>query len=739
MRHAFLLAILILIMVFPAMGSGPYPPAGEYEVPLVTGKIKPDGLLDEAVWEKALKISLDYEVQPGENIKPPVRTEVLLAYTKTHLYVAFKAYDPNPSEIRARISDRDRIWADDWVGVILDTFNDQRRSYDFLCNPFGVQNDFVETPTGGGNEWDTIWSSGGRINEEGYFVEMSIPFSSLRFQRSEGAQVWGFDAVRSYPRSVRHHIGTFPRDRNNNCYLCQAIKLKGFTGAKPGKNLEFDPTLSAHVSSEREDGGVEGPFVHDKKTEPGITARWGFTPNLTLSATVNPDFSQVEADDLQMDINEPFALFFSEKRPFFVEGSDFFRTRMRAIYTRMMRDPSWGVKLTGKEGANTIGAYMVRDTLTNLVFPGSEGSNATSLAMESTATVLRYRRDFGKKYTVGVLFTNREGDDYFNRVAGFDADLRFTNKDKLQLQVLGSSTRYPGEVVSEYDQRAGRFNDRALDVLYIHDTRNLDIYAAYRDIGRDFRADLGFMPQAGFRSLEVGSNYRWYAPPDSWWTRFTLDGEFRQDKDQDGRLLSRKATGTFTYEGPMNTHALLQYTREREGYNGALFDQNRFFIHNCMNLNRHSHIHTNVFFGDRVDYANTRLGRRFRISPGIEYHIGLRLKASLSHTYERMWAASQRLYTANQSELHLVYQFSKRSFLRTVLQYVDYRYNTANYIDEVDPVYKHLFTQVLFSYKLNPQTVLFLGYSDNYYGYLGKGMPQANRKFFLKIGYALIM
>lgn len=711
----------------------------QYRVPTVESKIRADGVLDEDVWDKALVLELKYEVQPGENIEPPVKTEVLVANNKTHLFVAFRAYDPDPSKIRAQITDRDNLGTQDWVGVVLDTFNDERRAYDFICNPLGVQTDLIEIFNGGeGGSWDTIWDSGGRINELGYFVEMSIPFSSLRFQRKEGDQVWSFDAVRRYPRSVRHHIGLFPRDRSNNCYLCQSIKLIGFSGAKPGKNIEIDPTIAAHVTQERENG-TEGPFIKDEKFDPGITARWGFTPNLTLSATVNPDFSQVEADALQLDINEPFALFYSEKRPFFTEGADFFNTPLTAVHTRTMRDPSWGIKLTGKESGNTIGAYIVRDTMTNLIFPGTQSSSAASLTIDSTASVLRYSRDFGNKYTVGALFTNREGGDYFNRVFGVDGDFRFTSKDRVNVQVMGSSTRYPGDTAVAYGQPRDTFSGKAIDALYMHDTRNLDFHVGYQDIGGDFRADLGFIPQVGFRHFHAGADYTWYAKPGKWWTDFMLEGEYEQMTDEAGNLLSREADLALTYEGPGEMHAVFEYLHKREVYNGRIFDQNRFFIHNCMNPTGTMHVWINITGGDRIDYVNTRPGRRINISPGIMYNIGLRWYLELSHTFERMQVESKRLYTANQSELRLAYHFSKRMFLRAILQYVDHRYNTAMYLEEIDPEFRHLFTQLLFSYTINPQTVLFLGYSDNYFGFKGMGLPQVNRTVFLKIGYALVM
>ncbi|MCP4220996.1 MAG: carbohydrate binding family 9 domain-containing protein [bacterium] len=709
-----------------------------YRVPEVTTGIKPDGVLDEEVWKKALVIGLDYEVQPGENIKPPVKTEVLLAYGKSRLFIAFRAYDDEPSNIRVRVSDHDDIGGQDWVGVILDTFNDERRSFDFLCNSLGVQNDFIETSGGNGGDWDTLWDSGGRINEKGYFVEMSIPFSSIRFQRSNGDQIWGFDAVRSLPRNVRHHIGTFPRDRNNNCYLCQSLKLIGFKGAKSGKNIELDPTLSGHAAWERDD--ETAPFEKDTKLEPGLSAHWGFTPNLTLSLAVNPDFSQVEADALQMDVNEPFALYYREKRPFFTEGGDFFSSRMNAVYTRALRDPSWGIKLSGKEGANTIGAYVVRDTYTNLLFPGSEGSDSTAVSEDSTATVLRYRRDFGNKYTVGLLFTNRKGGDYYNRVYGVDGNFRITSKDEIKFQVLGSDTRYADETAVEFGQPTGKFNDKAIDVRYFHNTRNLDWFGGYKDIGEDFRADLGFITQVGYRNYYGGSEYTWNAEPGKWWSSVSLEGVYGDKRRQDGQLLNRRATASLFFRGIKESFAMLQYAGVRELYNDVYFDQNRFYAHLDFNLTGRLHTWSNTWFGDRIDYSNTRLGKRIRLEGGIKYNLGLHLQIRLEHTYERLKVDSQRLYTANQSQLRMVYQFNKRTFLRGILHYVDYRYNTAMYLEAQDPAYKHLFTQLLFSYKINPQTVLFLGYKDNYYAYdVNYGLPQANRMLFLKIGYALVL
>jgi len=529
-----------------------------HQIPRVETRIEVDGVLDEEEWGRAWSTTLDFEVRPGENTPAPIRTEVLVMHDANRLYVGFRAHDPDPQAIRAHLADRDQAWADDWVGVVLDTFNDERRSYLFLVNPLGVQMDGIEVESSGSTPWDGIWKSAAVMTDWGWSVELEIPFSTLRFQRSAEPQVWGFDAIRSFPRNVDHRTGAFPRDRSNNCYLCQAHKIEGFAGVSPGRNIEIVPTLTASRTDEREDL-PNGEMVNgDPDIEIGLTARWGVTPNLTLSGTINPDFSQVEADALQLTVNRPFAIFFPELRPFFMEGADFFDTPMNVVYTRMMREPEWGLKLTGKEGAHTIGAYVVDDEITNLIIPGSESSDFTSLEQPNTATVLRYKYDVGNRFTLGGIFTNREGTDYLNRVAGIDGDLRLSSRDRVIVQLLRSTTRYPEEVVEDFDQPEGTIDDWAAEIYYSHSTRTWMWWALLRDVGTDFRADLGFMPQVDYQHREAGVGYQWNATETSWYSRMdikakvadTVDqNELRTGKRQEGMAISAIAFTTKATSG----------------------------------------------------------------------------------------------------------------------------------------------------------------------------------------------
>jgi hypothetical protein len=706
-------------------------------IPRTESAFAVDGILDETAWETAWSTELPYEVTPADNAPAPVRTVVMVLHDEASLFIGMRAYDPAPEGIRAHLTDRDKGWDDDWMGVVLDTFNDTRRNFLLVVNPLGVQMDTIESWPGGQAEWDAIWESAARITDWGWAAELRIPFSSLRFQRSDGPQVWGFDAIRGYPRDRFRQMGAFARDRNNDCYLCQAIKIEGFDGVSPGRNLEIAPTLVASRTERRPDlaSGFDDP---ENDLEPGVTARWGFTPNLTLGLTLNPDFSQVEADAGQLDVNEPFALLVPEKRAFFQEGSDFFATPLQAVYTRTIRDPAWGLKITGKEGAHTVGLSVVEDDVTNLIIPGAYGSTATTLDRSSTAAVARYKYDIGERFTLGFLGTHREGDDYRNSVSGFDADLLLTKKDRLRVQVLRSSTLYSDSM--------GRFDDLATTLYYTRNARNLSLWALAEELGDGFRADLGFMPQVDSRGGQVGTSYNWIGTDETWHSLLNLKTKLERRDDGDGNLLFEEYVAQFTANGPLQSQMILRLAGGREGFADPdqdvphqVFDGDTIVLKAALQPNANSRIECTYRGGDRIDYANAQQGRRFHLNPSFWYRAGRHLRLEGSHIYERMTVDAGRLYTANVSELNTAWQFNARSFVRVILQNVDYDFVTANYIDGRDPTFRQFFSQLLYSYKVNPRTVMFAGYSDNSFDPTGDGLVRADRTLFAKIGYAWVM
>ncbi len=716
------------------------PQTAVYNVHPIDAEIDVDGRLDEAPWQSPPIFELEYETRPAENGPAPVRTEVWIGYDLNNLYVAFHAYDPEPEKIRGRLSDRDTAYQDDFVGVVLDTFNDQRRAFEFFVNPLGVQMDMTQNEMTGGEDdsWDAIWDSAGRITATGYVVEMRVPFSSLRFPKAEDGMTWGIDAVRMYPRGQRYRLALHPIERGNNCYLCQGSKLVGFKGVKPARSIELVPTLTASMSGAREDF-PDGEMVDgDPDVDPGITAHWGITPNLILTGAINPDFSQVEADAAQLDVNTQFALFYPEKRPFFLEGADIFATRFNAIYSRNIADPDWGIKLTGKVGKDAIGVIMAEDSRTNILIPSSQSSELATIEEGNLSTIVRYRRDLFGATTGGFFYTGREGDDYSNRLLGGDILFRWKDTEAARIEILGSQTQYSEEIADEYDQDTEKLSDYAMRLVYQHTSRNWMYFVLYRDVGTDFRADLGFVPRADFRQGQVMLERAWY-PEKAGWSQVRLGGQWDEYQDQSGQHLSRDIELFSWAQGPRQSFVRLSLFEGNLFFNGELFDTDRVDAYGEAQILPNLYFQLAAVVGGQVDFANAQQGDVLRLDPALRLNVGRHLQLNLDHSFEQLDVDAGRLYTARLSQMRLTYQINVRTFVRWISQYLDVDRDPSLYTDEVDARSRTLFNQILFSYKINPQTVFFLGYSDNYLGDEQIELTQENRTIFLKVGYAWML
>jgi hypothetical protein len=724
-------------------------------VPRASAPITVDGLLEDPGWAGALRVDLSNEFRPAENLAAPVTTECWISYDDRVLYVAFRSHDPEPSRIRAHLSDRDSLFRDDFVGIILDTFGDDRRAFEFLANPLGVQADGVMNDVGNGEDfsWDAIWDSAGRITPDGYDVEIAIPFGSLRFPAAAGERSWGFQPTRSYPRTVRHQISLAPIDRNRNCFLCQSPRLAGFEGITPGRNVELDPTLTGHRTDERPDFPSGAMERGKAEAEPGLSARWGFTPGLSLNAALNPDFSQVEADAEQLSVNTRFALYYPEKRPLFLEGADYFETPFRAVYTRTLADPSWAGKVSGKQGRNALGVIVAHDTETNLIFPGNQGSASGALGSGSDAVIARYRVDVGKSSALGALVTDREGEGYHNRLAGVDGVLRFNASEMVVFQAIRTSTEYPAALVAAerrngVDLPEGEFGGSVLAASYQHQSRGWNGWASYNDFGRGFRADLGFIPRVDTREAEIGYQKNWWGKPGAPINQVQLGGVANRTEDHDGRLTDQTVAATLYAQGPYQSWLNAEALRGKEYFDGKIFDKwsGDFFF----NIRPTGDFTCSLGgkLGDQVDYGSPRgsprLGRVVNLMPGMTYDRG-HVRLQLDHTYEALAIREGRLYRANLVQLRLAYHLNLRAFVRAILQYRAIRRDPrldpppADGASAIPPESRGLLSQLLFSYKVNPQTMLFVGYSEGRLGGTGLGLTETDRTLFLKLGYAWVM
>ena len=713
------------------------PAAPSYSIHRATGEIDVDARLDEAAWEEAETIPLSWEHFPGDNVEPPVESVCRTTYDDDALYIGCVGYDPNPGAIRAWLADRDEGFQHDHFVFVLDPFLDQRRAFQFRVTPLGVQMDAILSQNREDYSWDTIWESEGRITDEGYVVEVAIPFKSLRFPRSGEVQTWGFIFERSYPRSSRHRIASGPRDRDNTCLLCQENELTGLRGIAPGRDVEITPTVTAARTDEREDFPAGDLEPVEEEFDAGVTGQWGVTPNVTLSATVNPDFSQVEADAAQLEVNTRFALFFPEKRPFFLEGADFLEVPANLIFTRTVADPIAGGKVTGKEGPHAFGAFVTRDRVNNLIFPGPRTSDQTTLDEEVTGAVARYRHDVGASSTLGGFVTSRDGSGYSNRLAGLDGFFRFTPRWNGQFVAAGTRTEYTSEIVEAFDQPAGAFSDLAYSVGSEYESRRWEFSASWDDVGEDFRADFGFLPQVGFRGGRAAVERAfWSDGASDWYDRISLEASAEWREDQDGFLLERGYTAEAGYSGPLQTRARVWVTWGSESFAGEIFDlfEPRGFVE--VRPTGWLRLQTFVGLGEEIDFANDRKADEVFVSPEVGLRVGRPLELSLEHTYQRLSVDEGRIFTANLTELRAVWHFTVRAFLRAIVQYRDLNRNPELFAREVDPESRRMFSQLLFEYKLNPQTVIFVGYSDDQVGDQTLDLTRTDRTFFLKLGYA---
>ena len=708
-------------------------------VPLINEDIKIDGVMDESAWDKALMIPLLYETSPAENTPAMVKTEAYFIDRGHSLVIGFRAEDPEPEKIRAFLRDRDAAYNDDFVGVLLDTYNDERRALEFFVNPLGVQMDLIQSGNNEDDSWNAIWDSAGKITDFGYVVEMEIPYNEIQMPDSVGEKTWGLFALRIQPRNDRRLYRNVIIDRNNDCFLCQTEKITGFANADRGMDLEITPTVTGLASRSRDPEEADyGPS--ETEFEAGVDVNWGIISNLTLNATINPDFSQVEADSAQLNVNQNFALFFPERRSFFLENSDYFDSNMNLIYTRNIADPDYGVRLVGKYDDNAYGFFYANDTITNLLLPGTLGSDFTTLDTESENLVGRYRRDFGENAsTFGATVTSRTADDYSNTVISGDLNYRLTSKDQVRIQLASSESEYPEQISTDFDQPNDSFSGTYYLVQYLHNGRNWRFNAYHENKDDGFRADNGFISQVGTEKSVIGGGYTWVGESDHWWNRMSVYSDWDITHDQSGQVLEKEFEGSFNIDGPMQSN-----------FNTGLGVRDRFwdeilFRENFQYANFHIKPNAAIDFGlhynrgNLVDFANTRLADSKQIEMHISGNLGSHFSYNVSHNYRNFSIDAGNIFTANQTDIRISYQFNIRQRLRLAIIQTDINRNLSLYNepDDYDKNSEFVATQLIYSYKVNPRTLMFIGYSDAGTQYDDiESFVKTDKSVFVKFSYA---
>ena len=438
-------------------------------VPRLEASASVDGILDEPAWSQAARLTDFSQYQPVDGRAAEEPTEVLVWYAEDAIYFGIRATELHGDVVRATQANRDNIASEDHVQILLDTYNDRRVAFLFGVNALGVQADGTRSDqfgggaggrsaTGGGTRDinpmdgnvdlnpDYTYASKGRVVEDGYVVEVRIPFKSLRYQESKN-QTWGIHILRRVQHSGFEDSWA-PAIRANASFLAQSGTLSGLRSMKRGLVLEITPSSTARLDGSR---GENGDWTYSEAASLSGDVRWGIREDLTLTGTINPDFSQVEADVGQVVLNERFALFYPEKRAFFLDGLELFDTPSQLIYTRRIVDPEAGLKAAGKLGRMNVASILAVDSKRQ----SASGDDYPMFA------VARLRSDLGRSSTVGGILTTREDGNDYSRLAGADVRIYHSKLYFAEFQAVRSWSEvdgagYGGPLLRAVWDRTGR-------------------------------------------------------------------------------------------------------------------------------------------------------------------------------------------------------------------------------------------------------------------------------------------
>jgi hypothetical protein len=663
--------------------------------------------------------------EPADGAEPTQATDVYLAYDQHNLYAVFICWDKEPEKIRARMTRREDIFSDDSAEIMIDTFNDARRGYTFAANPLGIQWDALWTEGSIGNglpadysgfdpSFDTVWRSDARLTNRGYIVLMAIPFKSLRFSSAD-LQQWRIILNRSIPRTNENLF--WPRITNRiQGRFNQAATATGVDHISPGRNIQLIPYGLLRGFRDIDQRDPQNPVFENRTLQPeiGLDAKFILHDSFVLDATVNPDFSQVESDQPQITVNQRFAVFFPEKRPFFLENSNFFTTPMNMVFTRNIGHPEFGLRLTGKSGPWAAGILATDDRAPGEALAPSDPHSGE----RATFTIARVSRDIFQQSTVGAIFTDREFGGGYNRVGGVDANLKLNPNWRLQGQAVTSSTV---DVVAGTRSAGPGYK---LDLE--RSGRNFNLQSQYIDYSPGFLTETGFVNRVDIREQNLNTSYYFrpegkflisYGPTlhvfDIWDHRSTALEHFvlpgvRVD-------MARSTYVNFHPFGlddvrlrPADYDTLTRVTSYPQKFWGVEAGTSWF---------KQFDFSAFVFSGGGVNYdpAAGRAPAFAHEDQGnftLTFHAAGRLRIDnaylLEHIRER--DAHMTAVTAHIFRSKWNYQFTRELSARLILQYNAVLSNTA--ISSLSPT-KNFNTDFLITYLIHPGTAIYIGYNSD--------------------------
>lgn len=692
------------------------------EVFRAKGEIRIDGALDDPGWIDAARATGFAEVQPGDQIRPPVESEAWVAYDDENFYLALIARD-DPTTVRVSLRERDSIWNDDYFGLMLDTYGDHDWGYEFFVNPFGIQGDL--RMFGGGEEdisYDLIWFSEGRVTDDGYQVEIAIPFASLRFPEKE-EQAWRVNFWRDHQRDVRRRYAWAATDRDDPCWMCQWGTLTGIRGIRPARHLEVIPSLIGTLAGERRSAGGSGDEFEygDADGEAAVNFRYALTSTSSAELTVNPDFSQIESDAGQIDINEPFTIFYAEKRPFFLEGSELFQTYTPVIYTRSISDPAAAAKLIGSRGRTSFAWTIGRDENAPAILPTEERSFFLT-AGEGLVNIARIRRSFGVDSHLGAMATDRRYDgEGSGSLAGLDGSVRFRRNWRLRGQVMASRTAEPDDSTLapwldglEFDE--GR-RTLSLDgetysghAVFASASRSGRVWNASLEYDRRhpaFRAENGFITRNDYHSLNFWNGFE-FNPNGATILTWMPSLSAGRLWDYGGRFQDEWLVGELSCGLKGQTEVEIEGLLSRERFREKLIPGiRRVTIHAATRPVEWIGVGAEVEFGRSIyrtfdPSAEPFLGRMLNASAETSLKLLQRLSLASTLEYARMKTrdGESLVYDGWILRNRLDLQINREGAVRLVAEY-----------DKFDRRFR---LEPLLTYRLNAFSVFYLGVADRY-------------------------
>ncbi|MBK7832056.1 MAG: carbohydrate binding family 9 domain-containing protein [Gemmatimonadetes bacterium] len=786
MRTALLLAALVLALPAGAQQRTYHARRKETsaDIPRLEGEsVTIDGVLDDGAWQKAALLTGFSNYLPIDNIPADDSTEVYVWYTSRDVYFGVRAFERH-SDVHATLAARDKIDSDDYIQIVLDPFNDRRRAFIFGVNPLGVQADGVRSegfnppqPRGqtfGGNppanidlSPDFLFESKGRVIEGGYEIELRIPLKSIRFQGTD-AQSWALNVIR-YVQHTGNQQTWMPTRRGAASFLVQSGTLRGFAGLHRELVTEVNPEFTQSLSGEPSGSSGEG-WSYGSKANLGGNVRLRLAPNITLNATVRPDFSQVEADAAQVPGDTRFALFFPERRPFFLDGSEYFDAPGNLMYTRRILQPDAAAKLTGRIGHTTL-AWM-----------GALDGRAASTDGEARPLInlLRVRRDLFSASTAGLSFTDRTEGAGFSRVAMADTRIVFRKVYTFNA-TAGGSARRP---VGGGEVRTAPY----LDTFMNRQGLRFGLRYGITSVAPDFEAVAGYVPRSDYVSASFYNRVSFYGKPESFVQSFLMrqgyDALWLYDKFWDGRSVQETKVQLETVTN-IRGGWVVSITPVRESWQ---FDERKYTGYATLRARADdSGIDTlaftpsprtstfvglirvntpqfrswtgrfTAFVGRDVDFFETAPARRADFTAEADFRPSTQLRLTTSYLYSHYarWRDGSTLSQANVPRLRAEYQLTRALFLRVVGQYDARRRDALRDPATNRPIVittdgvaalasatttRDFRMDWLVSYVPSPGTVFFAGYGSSLTEprpFRFRELERVRDGFFIKLSYLL--